>query len=993
MSTELRDQLQTTMGDAYRLERELGGGGMSRVFVAEDTALGRKVVVKVISPELAAGVSNDRFRREILLAAQLQHPHIVPVLTAGQTGGLPYFTMPFIEGRSLRARLDGEHGMPIVEAVGILRDVARALAYAHEHGVVHRDIKPDNVLLSGRSAVVTDFGIAKAISSARSEGEGGTLTMVGTSLGTPSYMAPEQVAADPGADHRADIYAYGVMAYEMLTGKTPFHGRTPQALLTAQLTETPAPLSERAPEVPAALAALVMRCLAKNPDERPQNATELLQTLDRLDVSGDWRVPTGPTAARRRPRRAAIAGAALVAVLLLIGFMVARRLTTPDRTIAADVVAVVPFRVASADPSLHYLREGMLDLLAGKLTGEGSLRATEPRSVLAAWHGAGGSATNDLSQEQALGVAREVGAGRLLLGDVVGTRIRVVLSAALLRVPDGNQLARVSVEGAPDSLPWLVDRMAVNLLTQVSGETERSATLLSTSLPALRAYLDGQAKLRRGNARGAVQDFERALTEDSTFAVAALYEHQALGWFNDGGSRQRALEIAWRERAKLGPRDLALLTAVAGPRYPQRSSTTELLRAREQYVSMAGDRPDAWYLLGDTYFHYGPALGVPDYPDRAFEAFRRAWEMDTTYVVPILHGLYLTALLNDTVTARRFEQTLLRSDSSPGWQAIHRYNQAFRGGDTSRARAIIDSLNGSVGYQFTLLQQTMYDGIDAPTAWRELQSMYAQAPTPRVRRAWERQAHDVAIALGKAREATRLLQASIDTTPDPNALIIAIRDDVVGEGDSAAGEQAARELTRLEGQLQLPDSVRPAWRRSIVRVMETWRLSRGDTSQTRRSIAELRALARTDSSGYDVDKETEIAVIEAMHAEIAQSDARRAIAERLDSLMRVTDYTSVHQARTPLASMVLARMFERLGDSRRALAAVRRRPDAWAGALPYLAAQLREEGRIAALAGEREQAIAAYRQYLALRFDPEPSKRTEVDAVRRELEKLLERRG
>ncbi|MGH7718120.1 MAG: serine/threonine-protein kinase, partial [Gemmatimonadaceae bacterium] len=257
MSTELRDQLQTTLGSAYRIERELGGGGMSRVFAAVDVALERRVVVKVLSPELAAGVNNDRFRREILLAAQLQHPHIVPVLTTGETGGLPYFTMPYIEGQALRARLDGEHGIAVVEAVGILRDVARALAYAHERGVVHRDIKPDNVLLSGGSATVTDFGIAKAISSARSGGEGTTLTVVGTSLGTPAYMAPEQIAADPAADHRADIYAFGVMAYEVLTGKPPFHGRSPQALFTAHLTETSAPLRERAPSVPPSLEALV----------------------------------------------------------------------------------------------------------------------------------------------------------------------------------------------------------------------------------------------------------------------------------------------------------------------------------------------------------------------------------------------------------------------------------------------------------------------------------------------------------------------------------------------------------------------------------------------------------------------------------------------------------------------------------------------------------------------------------------------------------------
>ncbi|HEY3115892.1 MAG TPA: serine/threonine-protein kinase, partial [Chloroflexota bacterium] len=222
---DLRQQLQNTLGNTYALDRELGGGGMSRVFVADENRLNRKVVIKVLSPELAAGVSGDRFEREIQLAASLQQANIVPILAAGETNGLPFYTMPFVEGESLRARLAKVGPLPISMVIGVLRDVAKALAYAHQHGVVHRDIKPDNVLLSGGTAVVTDFGIAKAISAARTDKDGANLTQLGTSIGTPAYMAPEQAAGDPTVDNRADVYSLGCMAYELLTGNSPFHGR------------------------------------------------------------------------------------------------------------------------------------------------------------------------------------------------------------------------------------------------------------------------------------------------------------------------------------------------------------------------------------------------------------------------------------------------------------------------------------------------------------------------------------------------------------------------------------------------------------------------------------------------------------------------------------------------------------------------------------------------------------------------------------------------
>jgi serine/threonine protein kinase len=289
--TDLRNQLQQSLGEAYRLERELGGGGMSRVFLAQETALGRQVVVKVLLPELAASVSVDRFRREIQLAAQLSHPHIVPLLAAGNTGGLPWFTMPYVTGESLRNRLLRDGELPVVDTIRILRDVASALAYAHAQAVVHRDIKPDNVLLSHGVAVVTDFGVAKALTASADQVLHSGLTSMGVTLGTPAYMAPEQASADPGLDHRVDVYAYGIMAYEMLTGQTPFHGRSPSAMLGAHMAAIPEPITTRRPGIPPLLAHLVMKCLEKRPADRPQTASDLIATIDMLTTPSGGTVP------------------------------------------------------------------------------------------------------------------------------------------------------------------------------------------------------------------------------------------------------------------------------------------------------------------------------------------------------------------------------------------------------------------------------------------------------------------------------------------------------------------------------------------------------------------------------------------------------------------------------------------------------------------------------------------------------------------------------
>src|SRR5262245_33422230 len=286
VTTSLQDSLQTALTGAYTLERELGGGGMSRVFIAEERALARRVVVKVLSPDLTATVNVERFKREILLTARLQHPHIVPILAAGETDGLPFYTMPFIEGESLRVRLARAGAMPVAEAVRILRDVARALDFAHERGVVHRDIKPENILLTGESATVTDFGISKALDAARTPGQTEALTEVGFAVGTPRYMSPEQIAADPDIDHRADLYSLGCVAYELLVGEAPFAGVAPAQLLRAHLVQTPEPVSAKRADVPEALTILIGRCLAKDPTNRPPSARDFLAVLDNVSTTG-----------------------------------------------------------------------------------------------------------------------------------------------------------------------------------------------------------------------------------------------------------------------------------------------------------------------------------------------------------------------------------------------------------------------------------------------------------------------------------------------------------------------------------------------------------------------------------------------------------------------------------------------------------------------------------------------------------------------------------
>src|SRR5512134_2726588 len=269
--TELLTRLRTALTDRYDVQREVGRGGMATVFLAQDRRHGRPVAVKVLHPELSIGLGPDRFLREIQIAARLQHPHIVPLYDSGQAGDLLYYVMPYVEGESLRHRLEREKRLPIEDALGIARAVAAALDYAHRQQVVHRDIKPENVMLHEGEAVVTDFGIAKAVTAAA----GQNLTQTGTS----AYMSPEQAAGEAELDGRSDIYSLGAMLYEMLAGTAPFTGPTVQAIMAQLFTEPIRPLSEKRAEVPDWLDTAVHKALAKQPGDRWDTPSAFAQAL------------------------------------------------------------------------------------------------------------------------------------------------------------------------------------------------------------------------------------------------------------------------------------------------------------------------------------------------------------------------------------------------------------------------------------------------------------------------------------------------------------------------------------------------------------------------------------------------------------------------------------------------------------------------------------------------------------------------------------------
>ncbi len=692
MTDSLREGIQQALGAQFGLGRELGGGGMSRVFLARDVRLGREVVVKVLSPELAQELSQERFGREIGLAAALQHANIVPVLSAGVSGdGLPFYLMPFVDGASLRDLVTGGKTMLIADVLLVLNDVARALAYAHGRGVVHRDIKPDNVMLSGGAALVTDFGIAKAMNSARTTSPENTLTRMGTSIGTPSYMAPEQGAGDPDTDHRADLYAFGAMAYELLTGAPPFGDRPAHAQLIAHLSETPRPVAARRSDTPEPLAQLVMRCLEKDPSARPQQASELLEAL--ADAAGAMRTgTTGQYGARSTSQSNTTTGATvarsanaprsnrviLIAALVLVaaaagGWFAFRRNAASSGPDAASL-AVMPFTVR--DASLSVWREGLVDILSRSLDGAGAIHTVAASASIA-----GAPARADAATATAHG--KTLGAGLVLFGDLnaIGPD-SVRVRAAVVDVATGKVRHDIDVSGDVARMDALADSLSLRVIRALGAGGElgggaRVVTMGTSSITALKAYLQGVQYQRRGIVDSSRSAFESAVAADSTFSlgwrgVASIYIRTG----REGEPEaQAALDRAIRFKAGRGPRDSLLLlgdslrlavvrrTAAENDALAEIPALTALFATLREATRRYPNDAELWLELGDAGFHFGAMAGVAD--SVALSDFTRAIALDSNMAVPFVHARTLALRGTRYRDAATYARALLRVAPEP----------------------------------------------------------------------------------------------------------------------------------------------------------------------------------------------------------------------------------------------------------------------------------------------------------------------------------------
>ena len=652
---DLLNRLQRALGDRYAVERELGRGGMAVVVLARDLKHQRQVAIKVLRPELSQSLGPDRFLREIEVAAQLTHPHILPVFDSGAAEELLYYVTPYVQGESLRALLQREGQLPVELALRITCQVAHALEYAHGRGIVHRDIKPENILLQSGEAVVADYGLALAISSAGGE----RLTESGLALGTPAYMSPEQAAGERRVDGRTDLYSLGCVLYEMLAGEPPFTGPTAQAVLAKRFGAS-APLIRVVREgVPPAVERAIERALAKAPADRFTTAGEFAKALSEPDAARPTR--TFPAVHRW--------GAAIgLAALAAAGFLLSR--SPPPSTTDPNLLAIAPFDVL--DPSLQIWHEGLVDILSRDLDGAGPLR-TVPQTVgLRRWHGRA-------DRVSAEGFGQRTGAGLVVFGSVVRkARDSVSLRATVLDLARKRAEPDLEVKGGMADIGDLADSLGLRVL-QVLGRDRpigavRRVSIGSRSLPALKAFLYGEQFYRRGLWDSALVYYDQAIAQDSTFAVAFRRMGLVLSWDASSSRAYRPMEEYIRKSVTLNrglsPKDSVLITADSlwaaaveptGPADPIRASYGTFSTLEEAARRYPGD-PEVWLALGEARHHTGPPLGGS--PAATLEAFDHAIALDPGFAPAYEHTVKLAILLNRPDLARRYADAYVRLDPS-----------------------------------------------------------------------------------------------------------------------------------------------------------------------------------------------------------------------------------------------------------------------------------------------------------------------------------------
>ncbi len=975
---ELRDRLASALG-AYALERELGGGGMSRVFLATETALGRAVVIKVLPPELAHAVSADRFRQEIRLAASLQHPHLVPILAAGEADRLLYYTMPFVEGESLRARLARSGELSLREALRVLRDVAAALDYAHGRGIIHRDIKPDNVLISGGEALVTDFGVAKALTASATAGDAG-LTDLGVALGTPAYMAPEQAAADPHVDHRADLYAFGCLAYECLSGAPPFAGRPIQSLLAAQLTETPESLGRRRPNLPAALTAIVMRCLEKRPADRPQQASEILAVLEGTMTPSGEPAPTVRVEAASRRRRWPLVAAIAAGVAALAGGAALLKLRGGPRvTPSAAVIAVMPLTPASPDSALARLGRDLAVTLSANLDGVGEIRTVDALTVLAQVKSSG--VTPSLGDAAALSL--RLGAKSVLQGTLVRTGGSVRADIGLFTSDSAAAVTRVTASGSIDDVAGLTDSLTWAVLRQVwrtrGAPTPSIAAVTTHSVPALRAFLEGERAITEGQFGRAEEAFSRALGADSSFWLA--YRRYDFARSYNFKPVDSAIVARYRANRQSLPERERLLIEALMP-----DSLGESMARLQDLTREFPDFWPAWWEYAEALTHRGGMLG------------HTRQEAQT--------ALERTIALNPDLTGA-WDHLL--------WMAIqNRDSAATRRALAANARVHIDSLWLATGQNYYLGMRLAADEFLAPdSAPAMMDTLFLMTPSrmaahallthgfPKAQIAFSRRALQDGVRVEGPVTPRRLIAVAFAAAGAWDSALTAA-DDLVGEGSSddvaqfrygqavtaawlGAVDPAAASRRRPVGTPQSPEVAADlVWLDGILAY------ARGDRTALARAGASLRA--SRDAAAPDLERSI------AAFAAYLRGDHSRAAAElgRLEreraQLQRDDD---AHPLLAGIDRLAAARWLAAAGDTAQALSLLHWTETTLApygkwilGSRMFHGPAFLEQARLEEGQGRTQEARRAYTRFLEWYQLPGPRERPLVVEARSALARL-----
>ena len=694
--------------------------------------------------------------------------------------------------------------------------------------------------------------------------------------------------------------------------------------------------------------------------------------------------------ARRRITEMAVAGLALIGIGVLIGRGVDGDIEVTTLPVRQQVV-VAPFRVTGASSSLSYLREGLVELLSSRLADDSAARSVDAGAVLGAWRRAGLTSQVDVPRDTVVRLARRLGAERVVIGSVVGTTSRAVVSATLVGVTAGKVQAAASVAGPADSIASLVDQLAARLLTSQAGEDVRLAERTTSSLSALHAYLQGQAAYRSASYAAALRAYGRALELDSTFALAALRLAIAADRANDLELHRRALAEAWRYREELDPRELAHLTALAGPRYPSPSTSAEQVAAWEQTVALMPDRAEAWYELGARLFRDGATLGLRDAHARAITAFQRALSIDPSFYLARHFLIQLSVRDSANGAVVRLPSDSALRDSLGSLAPFIRWRLGWARQDSIVLRTMQDTLHqlGPVNLR-TIAMASQFDGVGAVDGERALTILLRRPSRVSERVDATLGLHSLALNQGEPITALKLTNQLAELEPFGHMHVrLRVLDALYGEGDTIAARQAVQELERnLEAERVAQNaSSTPV---ADLCVLSQWRLAGGDTAGVRSTLAQLRAATANDPGKYlSVSPIVCAELIDAALAVKANPGSAVRQLQRLDSLALGSAVAGDANA---YAHLLIARLYGQAGEPRFALDAIRRR-SYMAGWPRYLATAWREEGMLAEALGDVDAALKAYERFLALRGNPEPAAQPAVDDVRQRMTKLTAQRA